>query len=240
MNSNGVRASRTCVRQCARNRPLTFVLADGRRVWSRRLEGLRQEGLGASCATCRAAACHDQFTTVLAPGSANFATTHIRQPECAASARRIASRGAKSTGRRRRARRRPALRRAVSRSEPPPTRRATIAPPFDRRDDPFAWRGDARRGDVTGPSPPPAGRERSPRITIGRGPAAAGDRLGSDRHKVPGETGCPARLPSLKAGQGEDTPADQRQVTPPSSNPHKHSRVRHSGAFGGAYAYRMI
>jgi hypothetical protein len=124
-----------------------FVLADGRRVtvkdgWRGAPEeqGFLRDIQGAAC---------DQFTTVLAPGSNAFHYDHIHVDLMRrASGRRICQPGAVDGELiAAQARRNPAL--AASRIVPP-TRR--YDPPFDARYDPFAWRGDARRGDpdITG------------------------------------------------------------------------------------------
>ena len=121
-----------------------FVLADGRRItvkdgWkgSPEEQGFLRDVQGAAC---------DQFTTVLAPGSNQFHYDHIHVDLMRrASGRRICNPGAvdgevvASL-----ARKNP--RYASSRPiEPPPTRR--YDPPVEPDSDPFAWRGDARRGD---------------------------------------------------------------------------------------------
>ena len=120
-----------------------FVLADGRRVtvkdgWrgSPEEQGFLRDVQGAAC---------DQFTTVLAPGSNAFHYDHIHVDLMRrASGRRICQPGAVDGELiAARARRNPVF--AARRVEPPPTRR--YDPPFDARNDPFAWRGDARRGD---------------------------------------------------------------------------------------------
>jgi hypothetical protein len=124
-----------------------FVLADGRRVtikdgWRGAPEeqGFLRDIQGAAC---------DQFTTVLAPGSNAFHYDHFHVDLMRrASGRRICQPGAVDGELiAAQARRNPALaaRRAI-----PPTRR--YDPPFNARNDPFAWRGDARRGDpdITG------------------------------------------------------------------------------------------
>jgi len=122
-----------------------FVLADGKRVtikggWQGSAE---EQGF---LRDVQAAAC-DQFTTVLAPGSNRYHYDHIhvdlmRRP----SGRRICNPGAVDGDVvAARVRRSPSMM-AARPFEPPPTRR--YDPPFDSRNDPFAWRGD-RRGDVT-------------------------------------------------------------------------------------------
>jgi hypothetical protein len=121
-----------------------FVLADGHRItvkdgWkgSPEEQGFLRDVQGTAC---------DQFTTVLAPGSNQFHYDHIHVDLMRrASGRRICQPGAvdgevvASL-----ARKNP--RYAASRPiEPPPTRR--YDPPIEPGSDPFAWRGDARRGD---------------------------------------------------------------------------------------------
>lgn len=123
-----------------------FVLADGRRVtvkdgWQGLPEdqGFLRDVQGAAC---------EQFTTVLAPGSNRFHYDHIHVDLMRrASGRRICQPGAVDGELiAARARKNPTM--VASRPEPPPTRR--YDPPFDPRNDPFAWRGDAvRRGDPT-------------------------------------------------------------------------------------------
>jgi hypothetical protein len=121
-----------------------FVLADGRRItvkdgWH---GGPEEQGF---LRDVQAAAC-DQFTTVLAPGSNRFHYDHIHVDLMRrASGRRICQPGAVS-GDLIASRLRQNNRYAVH-YEPPPTRR--YDPPLDARNDPFAWRGDARR-DITG------------------------------------------------------------------------------------------
>jgi hypothetical protein len=120
-----------------------FVLADGHRItvkdgWkgSPEEQGFLRDVQGSAC---------DQFTTVLAPGSNQFHYDHIHVDLMRrASGRRICQPGAvdgdvvASL-----ARKNP---RYASRAvEPPPTRH--YDPPIEPGDDPFAWRGDARRGD---------------------------------------------------------------------------------------------
>ena len=121
-----------------------FVLADGHRItvkdgWkgSPEEQGFLRDVQASAC---------DQFTTVLAPGSNQFHYDHIHVDLMRrASGRRICQPGAvdgdlvASI-----ARKNP--RYASSRPiEPPPTRR--YDPPVEPGSDPFAWRGDARRGD---------------------------------------------------------------------------------------------
>ncbi|MBM3530902.1 MAG: extensin [Alphaproteobacteria bacterium] len=122
-----------------------FVLADGRRItvkdgWRGTPEeqGFLRDIQGAAC---------DQFTTVLAPGSNQFHYDHIHVDLMRReSGRRICNPGAvdgdliAAQARRNRS--------LAARQAPQPTRR--YDPPASDRDDPFAWRGDARRGDVTG------------------------------------------------------------------------------------------
>jgi hypothetical protein len=122
-----------------------FVLADGRRItvkdgWRGAPEeqGFLRDIQGAAC---------DQFTTVLAPGSNSFHYDHIHVDLMRReSGRRICNPGAvdgeliAAQARRNRS--------LAARHQAPPTRR--YDPPISDRDDPFAWRGDARRGDVTG------------------------------------------------------------------------------------------
>ena len=110
-----------------------------------RMAGKARRRSRAFSATCKAAAC-DQFTTVLAPGSNQFHYDHIHVDLMRrASGRRICNPGAvdgdvvASL-----ARKNP--RYASSRPlEVPPTRH--YDPPVEPGNDPFAWRGDARRGD---------------------------------------------------------------------------------------------
>ena len=121
-----------------------FVLANGHRItikagWqgSPEEQGFLRDVQAAAC---------DQFTTVLAPGSNRYHYDHIHVDLMRrASGRRICQPGAVDGELiAARARKNPNL---MARSpEPPPTRR--YDPPFDARNDPFAWRGDAvRRGD---------------------------------------------------------------------------------------------
>jgi hypothetical protein len=123
-----------------------FVLADGHRVTVK--DGWRgspeEQGF---LRDVQAAAC-DQFTTVLAPGSNQFHYDHIHVDLMRRdSGRRICQPGAVDGELvAARARRSPAL--AGRQFEPPPTRR--YDPPLDPNNDPFAWRGDTRRGDITG------------------------------------------------------------------------------------------
>ena len=120
-----------------------FVLADGHRItvkggWrgSPEEQGFLRDVQGSAC---------DQFTTVLAPGSNAFHYDHIHVDLMRrASGRRICQPGAVDGDLiAARASKNPVF--AARRVEPPPTRR--YDPPFDARNDPFAWRGDARRGD---------------------------------------------------------------------------------------------
>ncbi len=122
-----------------------FVLADGKRItikggWQGSAE---EQGF---LRDVQAAAC-DQFTTVLAPGSNRYHYDHIHVDLMRrASGRRICQPGAVD-GELVAARvRKGGTAMAARPFEPPPTRR--YDPPFDSRNDPFAWRGD-RRGDVT-------------------------------------------------------------------------------------------
>ena len=123
-----------------------FVLADGHRItvkggWRGTPE---EQGF---LRDVQAAAC-DQFTTVLAPGSNQFHYDHIHVDLMRrGSGRRICQPGAVDGDLvAARARQNPAY--ASRQVEPPPTRH--YDPPTDAREDPFAWRGDARRGDITG------------------------------------------------------------------------------------------
>jgi extensin-like protein len=124
-----------------------FVLADGQRItikggWQGSAE---EQGF---LRDVQAAAC-DQFTTVLAPGSNRYHYDHIHVDLMRrASGRRICQPGAVD-GELVAARvRKSGTAMAARPFEPPPTRR--YDPPFDSRNDPFAWRGDStRRGDVT-------------------------------------------------------------------------------------------
>lgn len=118
-----------------------FVLADGHRItvksgWrgSPEERGFLRDVQGTAC---------DQFTTVLAPGSNAFHYDHIHVDLMRrASGRRICQPGAVDGELiAARARRNPAL---AARSVIAPTRR--YDPPYNARNDPFAWRGDARRG----------------------------------------------------------------------------------------------
>jgi len=138
-----------------------FVLADGHRVtvkdgWrgSPEEQGFLRDVQGAAC---------EQFTTVLAPGSNRFHYDHIHVDLMRrASGRRICEPGAVD-GELIAARARGNRMYAVH-HQAPPTR--VYDPPFDERNDPFAWRGDsARRGDpsVTGS------------VAARRGPAAGDD-----------------------------------------------------------------
>ena len=122
-----------------------FVLADGRRItvkggWqgSAEEQGFLRDVQSAAC---------DQFTTVLAPGSNRYHYDHIHVDLMRrASGRRICQPGAVDGELvAARVRRNPSMM-AGKPFEPPPTRR--YDPPFNSRNDPFAWRGDsARRGD---------------------------------------------------------------------------------------------
>ena len=124
-----------------------FVLADGHRItvkdgWKGAPEeqGFLRDVQGSAC---------DQFTTVLAPGSNRFHYDHIHVDLMRrSSGRRICQPGAVD-GEMVAGRARQSPQYASRPVEPPPSRRYD-PPPFDRNDDPFAWRGDARRGDVTG------------------------------------------------------------------------------------------
>jgi len=121
-----------------------FVLADGYRItvkdgWrgSPEEQGFLRDVQGAAC---------DQFTTVLAPGSDTFHYDHIHVDLMRrGNGRRICQPGAVDGDLiAERARKSPML--AGGRNiESPPSRR--YDPPFDARNDPFAWRGDARRRD---------------------------------------------------------------------------------------------
>ena len=125
-----------------------FVLADGHRItvkggWNGSPE---EQGF---LRDVQASAC-DQFTTVLAPGSNQFHYDHIHVDLMRrASGRRICQPGAVD-GEVVASRARGNTRYASRPVEPPPTRR--YDPPVEPGDDPFAWRGDARRGDpaITG------------------------------------------------------------------------------------------
>jgi hypothetical protein len=120
-----------------------FVLADGHRItvkggWNGSPE---EQGF---LRDVQASAC-DQFTTVLAPGSNQFHYDHIHVDLMRrASGRRICQPGAVE-GEVVASRARGNTRYASRPIEPPPTRR--YDPPVEPGDDPFAWRGDARRGD---------------------------------------------------------------------------------------------
>jgi hypothetical protein len=127
-----------------------FVLADGRRITVREgwrgppeEQGFLRDIQGAAC---------DQFTTVLAPGSNAFHYDHIHVDLMRRdSGRRICEPGAvDGEAIAARVRRDPAL---AARGAAPPMRR--YDPPFNARNDPFAWRGDIRRGDpaITGSVP---------------------------------------------------------------------------------------
>ena len=125
-----------------------FVLADGHRItvkggWNGSPE---EQGF---LRDVQASAC-DQFTTVLAPGSNQFHYDHIHVDLMRrASGRRICQPGAVD-GEVVASRARGNTRYASRPVEPPPTRH--YDPPVEPGDDPFAWRGDARRGDpaITG------------------------------------------------------------------------------------------
>jgi hypothetical protein len=121
-----------------------FVLADGHRItvkdgWkgSPEEQGFLRDVQGSAC---------DQFTTVLAPGSNQFHYDHIHVDLMRrASGRRICQPGAVD-GDVVAALARKNPRYASSRPiEPPPMRR--YDPPVEPGSDPFAWRGDARRGE---------------------------------------------------------------------------------------------
>jgi hypothetical protein len=124
-----------------------FLLADGRRItvkagWqgSAEEQGFLRDVQGAAC---------DQFTTVLAPGSNRYHYDHIHVDLMRrASGRRICQPGAVDGELiAARVRKNPTIM-ASKPFQPPPMRR--YDPPFDERNDPFAWRGDsARRGDPT-------------------------------------------------------------------------------------------
>jgi hypothetical protein len=162
-----------------------FVLADGHRITVK--NGWRgtpeEQGF---LRDVQAAAC-DQFTTVLAPGSNRFHYDHIHVDLMRrASGRRICQPGAVD-GELIAARARQSTNRYAVRREPPPTRH--YDPPFDSRNDPFAWRGDSVRRDVTGsiahrttPLPPNAAAEDDDWIEDD-GPRPAID-WRSDKHKV--------------------------------------------------------
>ena len=121
-----------------------FVLADGHRItvkggWkgSPEEQGFLRDVQGSAC---------DQFTTVLAPGSNQFHYDHIHVDLMRrASGRRICQPGAVDGDVV--ASRRPQEHeiRVARPAEPPPTRR--YDPPVEPGSDPFAWRGDARRGE---------------------------------------------------------------------------------------------
>jgi hypothetical protein len=122
-----------------------FVLADGHRItvkggWNGSPE---EQGF---LRDVQASAC-DQFTTVLAPGSNQFHYDHIHVDLMRrASGRRICQPGAVD-GEVVASRARGNTRYASRPIEPAPTRR--YDPPIEPGSDPFAWRGDARRGDPT-------------------------------------------------------------------------------------------
>ena len=123
-----------------------FVLADGHRITVKAGWGGSPEEQG-FLRDVQAAAC-DQFTTVLAPGSNRFHYDHIHVDLMRrGSGRRICQPGALS-GEWIAQRARQTTTRYAVRQEPPPTRR--YDPPFDARNDPFAWRGDSVRRDITG------------------------------------------------------------------------------------------
>ena len=122
-----------------------FVLADGKRItikgsWNGSAEeqGFLRDVQGAAC---------DQFTTVLAPGSNKYHYDHIHVDLMRrGSGRRICQPGAVDGAVVAARVRRGGSMVAQRPFEPPPTRR--YDPPFDARNDPFAWRGDSvRRGD---------------------------------------------------------------------------------------------
>jgi hypothetical protein len=122
-----------------------FVLADGRRItvkagWqgSAEEQGFLRDVQGAAC---------DQFTTVLAPGSNRYHYDHIHVDLMRrGSGRRICQPGAVDGDLIAARVRKNPTQMAAKPFEPPPTRR--YDPPFDSRNDPFAWRGDStRRGD---------------------------------------------------------------------------------------------
>jgi hypothetical protein len=120
-----------------------FVLADGHRItvqggWKGAPEeqGFLRDVQGAAC---------DQFTTVLAPGSNRFHYNHIHVDLMRrASGRRICQPGAVD-GEVVAARARKGSVFASRPISPPPTRR--YDPPVSSANDPFAWRGDVRRGE---------------------------------------------------------------------------------------------
>jgi hypothetical protein len=122
-----------------------FILADGRRItikggWegSAEEQGFLRDVQSAAC---------DQFTTVLAPGSNRYHYDHIHVDLMRrASGRRICQPGAVDGDLIAARVRKSPSQMAAKPFEPPPTRR--YDPPFDARNDPFAWRGDTvRRGD---------------------------------------------------------------------------------------------
>jgi hypothetical protein len=122
-----------------------FVLADGKRItikgsWNGSAE---EQGF---LRDVQAAAC-DQFTTVLAPGSNKYHYDHIHVDLMRrASGRRICQPGAVDGDVIAARVRKGGSMFAQRPFEPPPTRR--YDPPFDARNDPFAWRGDSvRRSD---------------------------------------------------------------------------------------------
>ena len=123
-----------------------FILADGRRItikggWqgSAEEQGFLRDAQAAAC---------DQFTTVLAPGSNRYHYDHIHVDLMRrGSGRRICQPGAVDGDLIAARVRKSPSQMAAKPFEPPLTRR--YDPPFDSRNDPFAWRGD-RRGDTTG------------------------------------------------------------------------------------------
>jgi hypothetical protein len=155
-----------------------FVLSDGHRITVK--DGWRgspeEQGF---LRDVQAAAC-DQFTTVLAPGSNQFHYDHIHVDLMRrGSGRRICQPGAVDGEQvAARARRAPAL--AARSFAPPPTRH--YDPPFDPNNDPFAWRGDRRHGDVTGTVRPQKREEDDFDWVEEPGPRPAID--WSDRHRV--------------------------------------------------------
>jgi len=132
-----------------------FILADGRRItvkagWqgSAEEQGFLRDVQAAACG---------QFTTVLAPGSNQYHYDHIHVDLMRrASGRRICQPGAVDGDLVAARVRRNPTQMAARPFEPPPTRR--YDPPFDSRNEPFAWRGD-RRGETTGAIGP--GRNKS-------------------------------------------------------------------------------
>ena len=160
------------------------MLADGQRItvkdgWhgSPEEQGFLRDVQGAAC---------DQFTTVLAPGSNHFHYDHIHVDLMRrASGRRICQPGAVDgdlVAAQARAQSGAMASRPI---EPPPTRR--YDPPFDARDDPFAWRGDRRDPATTGSMVAQRPGARSPAAEDNDwvedpGPRPAID--WTDRHKV--------------------------------------------------------